>query len=504
MKLLKFLLPTVLFAGMFSFAFIAPTNTTTATLESADVLAWIKEVNGAGKPKPPATFKSGHVDPFSYADYLTKSDKGFVIKLPSNTNVPTPTIVDGKIYVSGGFGSKQYFAFDAKSGEKLWAVNLDDDGPSSSVEDDDVLVFNTESCTIFAVDAKTGRQLWSYWLGDPLMSMPTIANGKVFTSYPAAYTHASNNTNTHDFEVAPQGKLTHAMAAFDLKTGKILWQKWIDGDIMSAPVACGTDLYFTTFPGTLFKVEQEDGDFLAAKAIRATSAPVISNGQVLVSLRSDNGKECTESIATLDVNTLAISKQYITKNASYLDKKVQSISTLKSESSTMDAGNGFGNGAPANSGWMGAYDNIGQSNVSSLQAFQGSRILVINDKTYNTMGDELICSDPVKGKKVWTTLVEGDLHKVGGFLATPPIKAGEYMIVATYGGEVLVYNPETGRVAEKYSTNGDPIRYQPVAQDGWIYVTTTTGKLYAFQSNNPNITGWPMWGANAGHTNTVN
>ena len=82
---------------------------------------------------------------------------GFVIQLPSKTNIPTPVVEDGKLFVSGGFGSKEYFAFDAKNGEQLWAVTVDDDGPSSGVIEDDVLVFNTESCTIFACDKKTGK-----------------------------------------------------------------------------------------------------------------------------------------------------------------------------------------------------------------------------------------------------------------------------------------------------------------------------------------------------------
>ena len=47
---------------------------------------------------------------------------------------------------------------------------------------DDVVVFNTESCTLFSLDANTGKHLWSYYLGDPLTSTPTIGNGRVYTS----------------------------------------------------------------------------------------------------------------------------------------------------------------------------------------------------------------------------------------------------------------------------------------------------------------------------------
>ena len=37
-------------------------------------------------------------------------------------------------------------------------------------------MINTESCTLFALDAATGKMRWSYYLGDPLLSTPTIAN----------------------------------------------------------------------------------------------------------------------------------------------------------------------------------------------------------------------------------------------------------------------------------------------------------------------------------------
>ena len=39
-------------------------------------------------------------------------------------------------------------------------------------------VFNTESCTIFALDAYSGKLIWAHYLGDPLTSTPTIANGR--------------------------------------------------------------------------------------------------------------------------------------------------------------------------------------------------------------------------------------------------------------------------------------------------------------------------------------
>ena len=480
-----------------------PDSTLTTTNEGIDVLKYVQAMNGKDMPKPASHFNAGHVSFTDINDYLTKTKDGFTIKLPSNTNVPTPTVHDGKVYVSGGFGSKQYFAFDSKTGDKKWAVNIDDDGPSSGVIEDDVLVYNTESCTIFATDAKSGKYLWSHWLGDPLMSMPAIANGKVFTAYPAY-------SNSYTQEVKDKGKTvynmksSHVLAAFDLKTGNIIWQKWIDGDVMSAPVADGENLYITSFPGTVYKFNQKDGEILSAKYMRATSAPIIKDGEMTVSRRTDNQKDnkAFEIIAQLDEKKMSITKEYAKREADYLSKNVQQKSKLKTTSMSYDAGNGFGSGAPASSGAYVAEENIGQSNVSSLQSFQGSRILSYKGKNYNTMGDEIVCTDPKDGKKMWSSKLAGDIHNEGGFMGTPPLAVGGKIVVATYGGEIQIIDSESGKIESKYETK-ENIRYQPVVQDGWIYVTTTSGKMIAINTGNSSLTGWPMWGGNAQHTNIM-
>ena len=252
-KLSLALLATIVAA--WSFIEQQPTSVTTKykTTDSAkderDILPDILSLNSNAQFSPPKTFRTGHVVKASLKDYLQKTDYGYSIKLPVQTNIPTPAVVDGTLYLSGGFGSKQYYAFDAATGRFKWGVNLDDDGPSSPAIQDNIIVFNTESCTIFACDLITGAQIWSYWLGDPLMSMPTIANGIVFTAYPASYGgNVGKRTNT-PANVPNQSSIrpTHVLIAIELKTGKILWQKWIDSDVMTAPVAKDELLYVTTF-----------------------------------------------------------------------------------------------------------------------------------------------------------------------------------------------------------------------------------------------------------------
>src|SRR5205823_5601490 len=258
-------------------------------------------------------------------------------------------------------------------------------------------------CTLFAVDADTGKHLWSHWLGDPLTSTPTIANGVVFTSYPAAggggIGNAPNPANAEPAQKpaekpqagAPQAAnaappaaaakggppCSHVLLALELKTGKIIWQRWIDSDVMSAPVAVDKELYCASFGGVVYKFTQKDGAVLSAVRTRATSAPVVAGGEVYFSRRLDKGgapcpQEAQATVSRADNKPVAATEP---KEAVYLDEKVQRVGKLSGEALKLDASNGFGAGAPAQANPGAAWGNVGQGNVSSMQAFQGSRVL---------------------------------------------------------------------------------------------------------------------------------
>lgn len=491
---------------------------------------------------PPTKFRPGHANPRKLDEKAIKQTAaGFEIKLPSGAPIPTPTVYKGKIYVSGGFHSREYYCFDAATGKLVWAVDLDDDGPTSAVCDDDITIFNTESCTIFALDAKTGKHLWSYFLGDPLTSTPTIANGIVFTSYPANAgagemlqqnvppVKPGNNLPLPKKGLKPklpaeflpviepepvqkvaqpkakqQPNASHVFIALELKTGKILWQKWIDSDVMSAPVAVDEEVYATSFAGTVYKFKQKDGEIVSATRSRATSAPVIVGNNVYWTQRADKGKDekCAEEIAGLDRGKLEQNFSTAKRDAVYLDGKIQDTSNIKQSGQSLDALNGFSGGAPAAANPMASYKNIGQGNVSTMQAFQGSRILHFKEANYNCMGDELINTDPKDGKIRWKVKLKGDLAKQGGHLAAPPAAAGGQLFLTTIEGEVLQVDPEKGGVTKTYKV-GSPIRSQAAIEGGRIYVGTQDGKVVCINTGDSRFTGWVTWGANMAHTNRV-
>ena len=487
--------------------------------EKTDITAQVREMNSDKFAAPPTKFRPGHAKPRQLdAKAIQVNETGFVVKLPSGAPIPTPTVYKGKVYVSGGFHSREYYCFDAASGKLVWAVDLDDDGPTTAVCDDDITIFNTESCTIFALDAKSGKHLWSYFLGDPLTSTPTIANGIVFTSYPANGGGDAQELNQLPKNIKGKGQpnpdkqpaekrrpeATHVFIAMELKTGKILWQKWIDSDVMSAPVAVDDEVYATSFAGTVYKFKQKDGEIVSAKRSRATSAPVIVGKNVYWTQRADKGKDekCAEEIAGLDRDKGSQTFSSAKREAVYLDGAAQDKTALKKLGAAQDASNGFGGGAPMAANPQAAYKNIGQGNVSTMQAFQGSRILHFNNANYNCMGDELINTDPKDGKIRWKVKLQGDLVKQGGHLAAPPAAAGGQLFLATVAGDVLQVDPEKGTLTKTYRV-GSPVRTQPAIEGGRIYVGTQDGKLVCINTGNPRFTGWYTWGANMAHTNVV-
>lgn len=479
-----------------------------STGASTDITAFVR-TQYERLPAPNHHFRTGHVSVRAFDSQPSRRSNGFVLQLPHRGLTPGPTVAGNTLLVSGGFGSKEFYAFDARDGQLRWGVGLDDDGPTSAVVSEGKAVFNTESCTLFSLNIDDGSMAWSYWLGDPLMSTPAIANGIVYTAYPVQKTtnmavqqHLQKENLARPAATASTGAWhpTHALIALELHTGKILWQRWLDGDILSAPVVEGKELHFTTFPGTLYQFEAENGRLISAQASRATSPPSIVGEAVYVSRRADQEETVQESISRMDRSTGALTQKQYTRAAPYLDQKVQTRSLLKSDAMAYDAGNGFGDGAPENSGWQQAASNIGQSNVSSLQAFVGSRVLPYQDRNYSVMGDELVCTDPGSGKVLWRQALAGDLSRSGGALATAPIIAGDQILIATLAGDVILYDPRKGKETARYPL-GEPVRYSPVVAQGRIYVSTLNGRIHCIDTGDPRLDGWHTLGGNAAHTN---
>ncbi|MGC4119603.1 MAG: PQQ-binding-like beta-propeller repeat protein [Myxococcales bacterium] len=435
---------------------------------------------GNGKPRSgSATFiptKDIKVEVFKTQDGKT----GWKARIPGARALATPAVVGGMVFVGGGFGSREFYAFQADTGKPAWALRLSDDGPTAAVVSEGRVIFNTESCTLFVADAKTGKHLWSRWLGDPLMSQPAVHEGVIYMAYPSAG--------------------GHRLIALALADGARKFEVPIAGDIMSAPVVEGDSVYLTTFDGTVYRHALADGALVWKKEMQATSAPWIQDGEVHVAQRSAGAAQPTEGLRTMSKSGGAhLGELKAAKPAPHLDPKVQDRSGYAAKQAKDDGSVGFAGGAPEIAKTGIAKGNVGTGTVRGLWEYQGSRPVKTNAKSFAaTQGDVVRGIDSESGKVLWEKKLEGDLAKVGGQLASPPAFAGGKLVVGTTAGQIVGYEAESGKELFRYPV-GEEIRFQPALVGGSIFAGTSAGTLVAIATGDAALDGWTMWGGGPEH-----
>ena len=412
--------------------------------------------------------------------FTTKDGKaGWKTRIPGGRALATPAVVDGMVYLGGGFGSREFYAFHADTGKPAWGLSLSDDGPTAAVVAEGRVVFNTESCTLFVVDAKTGKQLWSRWLGDPLLSQPAVHAGVVYMAYP--------------------GSGGHRLIALGLDHGEKKWEVPIAGDIISAPVVDGDSVYLTTFDGTVYRYDLAKGELKWKQAMQATSAPWIENGELHVAQREANGTRIPdEGLRTITKSGVTKGGLKAKKSAPYLDPRIQDGSRYAAKQSADDSFVGFGGGAPSTAKAPAAKANTGIGSVRGLWEFQGSRPMKLGKKSFASQGDVFRSIDADSGAVLWEKKLDGDVGKLGGHLASPPSFAGGKLVVGTTAGSVVAFDAEGGKELFRYEA-GEEIRFQPALVGGRVFVGTATGTLISIATGDTSLDGWSMWGGGPEH-----
>ncbi len=418
------------------------------------------------------------------ASFQTSDGKeGWVLRIPGNRPIATPAYADGLVFVGGGYGSHEFYAFDAETGKLVWQIQTADDGPTAAVVEDGCVAFNTESCTVVVADAKTGKVLWQEWLGDPLMSQPAISNGKLYMAYPES-----------------KGDGTHKLLCAELKTGRHLWTQGITGDIISAPVIDGEKVYFTCFDGTSFCVGAGDGAVAWTKKEAGTSAPVIAEGQVILTAKAGSGSDTREGMKRLDV-VQGDSKDaalLAETKATYLDKDQGGGVQLQAHAlKSLDAGVGFST-APEGAKLAQANEHLGVSTVAGAWAYQGSRAAYNRGMMMNAQGSTLNCNWSVSGASNWRGRATGRSVTEGTQVFSPPALGKRDMYLCSAQGHLLSVAQGDGKVGFQYAT-GLPMAFQPALANGHMYVGTANGMLVCLKTGDKDADGWSAWGGNAQH-----
>ncbi len=385
-------------------------------------------------PAPPR----GGAVPFSFGD----GRRGWVAHVPDAQQLPAATYGDGKVYISGGFGSVTFYALEAETGRFAWArTNLEDNGPTAAVYQDGRVIFNTESCTLFALDAATGKKLWSRWLGDPTLAQTAVSGDLIYAAHPE-----------------PDG--TTRLSAFRVTSGARVWSQQVSGELLAAPVVHGDTVYASSIHGWTYAFERSRGKRRWSRRLQATTAPWPSGDELHVSRRQKGREEqivvAAASGAVLRVNH-AVPGTYLSDVPQNMDD------------------------------W------------SKVWAFEGSRPVVLGGVHYAAMGADVVASDPATGTPLWIRRhAEGAGKRSVGTVAV----AGPQLVASTRDGRVFGLDVDTGYTLWAYDLDHDIVA-QPIVARGWVYVTTRSGHVIGLEVGDATLDGWHMFGGNPEHDGPV-
>jgi Ca-activated chloride channel family protein len=450
--------------------------------------------------------------------------EGWAVRIPGNRPIATPCYANGRLFVGGGYGAYEFYAFDAMSGESAWTIKTADDGPTAAVEEDGYVAFNTESCTVIVVEEATGKLVWQEYLGDPLMSQPAVSNGRLFIAHPkngrggvmqnqsmqntiphlTPHNIVPDDTNDHQSpELSDNESGSHALLCADLKTGRHIWRRTISGDVITAPVVDSNRVFFTCFDGTSYALDAATGEIIWKKQNAGTSAPLIVDGQAIYTAKEKHEGKTVEGfkMAGRENGDSLHAGMFAVGAAEYLDEDKGGGVGLHAEAqAALDGSVGFAS-APQSAGLANANKHIGVNTVVGAWAYQGARASYSRGRLMNAQATWLNSVRVGEGGSAWRAQATGKEITDNMQLFLPPALGGDNLYLCTTQGHLLSVRQNDGTPRFIYKIN-HPTTFQPTLAGGNMYVGTADGWLICLKLKEKEADGWYAWGGNGAHNKT--
>ncbi len=193
----------------------------------------------------------------------------------------SPLVVNGTVYV--GAWDKKVYAFDALTGATKWTTETDAQIVSSaswveaaSTGGTPAIVIGTNGGSLYKLDAETGKVLWQAQSLERLGSgreyfyaTPTVAYGRIYIG------------NTDGW-----------MYAYGAETGKLLWAKAAGTYVYTAAVAADGVIYIGTYDGRIIAFDAATGarNWTLEVPGAVHGAPTLMDGLLYFSTCSGCGK----------------------------------------------------------------------------------------------------------------------------------------------------------------------------------------------------------------------
>lgn len=206
-------------------------------------------------------------------DYRSGRDGWRVRIAPKLALLAPPAVVDGVIYVGGGYDSRRFWALDAQSGRVIWTCTTFDPDPGIPVVANGAVAYIAEGTRVYVRDAKTGSFLWGRQCEGGLTTHVAADDGRLFVSHP------------HEKK--------HYVAAYGLRNGSVLWTRPLPAAAITTPVVHGGAVYVATVDGTLTRFDAASGVIVWTAHQYVTTAPRLVAGMIFVGQRMPRSVEVT-------------------------------------------------------------------------------------------------------------------------------------------------------------------------------------------------------------------
>lgn len=367
---------------------------------------------------------------------------------------------------AGGYPNHSMQNLDLGEGElkKAWSTDI---GKGSTDEipltaqpvlvDGEIFTLDTKS-KLSAFDIKTGKKVWDKNIGNKEEDDNVISGG---IAYASGVLYVTNGYNE--------------VVAVHPANGDVFWRTKLPAPSRAAPTILGGRLYVTTLDNRLLAMNAKDGSVLwehigfseTASLIGAASPaanydvviPAFSSGEI-TALRVENG-----SVAWSD-------------NLSNL-KKLGGLAGLSDIRAlpVIDKGLVF---AISYSGRMVAIDERTGQRVWQREIGSGNTPWIAGNHIFVLTSDnELVALGRNTGSIRWVTQIESDGRSDNFFLAGP-IMAGGRLILAGTSGIVIEADPNDGSIIRKWDA-GDTIAIPPIVAGGVMYILDEDGTLSAYK-----------------------
>ena len=438
--------------------------------------------------------------------------RGWAVRV-ARSALRTPAYADGRVFLGGGLGSREFMAFDARTGREVWRTSVSDNGPTTALVHQGRVVFGSESCHVHVLDAETGSIVWERYLGDPLTAAPSIGDGLVFAAY----------WDNH----------TWALAALDLNTGQPRWHRHLSANVLDAPVYDRGKLYLSLANGTVETRDARNGRRIWSREAGAIGAPtrvgselrVVTGARrpqgVALTLRGfEAGRRATVEMLTgrldrvarcawreplrlplqLRAGRIAIdlsgvrgaSRQCLSESFAGLKiaGNVNAVHELRMNRGAQSVSRLAFDGGRL----LGKFDEVPIGHTSSLTQlweYEGPRVVADNRQQIEVLGDLVRVRDlrSATGANTlrWT-------HRASHG-ATLPALAGPHIVFGD-GSAVVVRRRDSGAVVAERPAAGR-LASQPIIADGWVFASTHDGWLVGEPIAELKNHTYAMWGGNA-------